>query len=188
MGIEKFITKTVVLEERTKKVHKPTHLTSILKISDTESEPAKFEKQVSNFLYENKDELGILNVFALENMLVDSVIELKDGQFILVECKLALNWHNACNARVEIQRFIAEKLYKPHNLKAPRQGFILFKKFSGDWERTASRKNENGWNFFYEEEYPLRKAGVGIPLDIIQFKGNGELVNPLIPLKEKFTH
>jgi len=141
----------------------------------------KFEKEVLNYLFENRKQLGIEEVYALENMHIDGAMKLTNGTTILLEIKYALNWRNCCNAKVAIQRFIQEELFKtlPTN-QIPERALVIFNHFSGDWaKKKENHIHDNGWSFFYEEEEVLRKKLPTIPVDIAQLTEKG-LDNPLL--------
>ena len=142
--------------------------------------PKKFENEVLSYLRENKENLGIEEAYALKNMLVDSALKLNNGQLILLEIKYALNWHNACNARVQILRFVTEKVYEHlPTSEVPEKALIVFDHFSGGWDRKPkNNKYENGWNHFYEEEATLRRKSI-MPIDIAQLT-EGTLFNPFL--------
>lgn len=147
-------------------------------IVSIEKKKVDFEKTIFNYFCENRFSLGITEVYALENMLVDGAVRLKDGRLILIECKYILNWKNECNARVEIQEFCCEKLIP--EMSDPSRALIVFKEFGGDWKTKAvSRKHVDGWTKFYEEENTMRGAyKFLLPIDIAQLTDKG-LINPL---------
>lgn len=126
-------------------------------------------------------EFGIVQAYALKGMLVDCALKLSNGEVALLEIKYALNWRNCCTARIEIQRFMAERLFEklPWN-QVPTKALIVFHHLSGDWNRRPKQHQlKNGWNFFYEEEKALRTADKLMPVDIIQLNGK-EFFNPVI--------
>jgi hypothetical protein len=141
----------------------------VAKILDA-SKAGKFEKIVLGYLNENKELLGIKAVYALKNILLDGAVRLNDERLILIECKCILDWKNECNARVEIEEFMAKKMYtKLPNPSIPERALIVFKEFCGDWDRKPNAHNfKNGWNFFYEEENAFRKERKLLPIDIAQ--------------------
>ncbi|MCS7114195.1 MAG: hypothetical protein RMJ15_03740 [Nitrososphaerota archaeon] len=81
--------------------------------------------------------LGIDKIIPLKNARVDAATTLEDGRLILIEIKYTLDWRNCCNARIEIQRFLTEKLYRDKNFKnnKPEWALIIFEHFSRDWSR-----------------------------------------------------
>jgi hypothetical protein len=142
----------------------------------------KFERETFGYLFENKDKLGIKEVYKLTNMLLDGAVRLEDGRLILLEFKYVMNCYNSSRARLEVEGFMAEKLYTQFlpALSNPERALVIFENFSGDWNRrTKDHKNLNGWTLFYEEENLLRKELKVIPIDIAQLTGK-ELINPLI--------
>jgi hypothetical protein len=180
MKVEELFTKDIKPETRRKKPSICLHCSEILATKKRNSKPAKFENEVFTNFCMDKHSQGIHEVYKLENMLIDGAIELSNGKLVLVEVKYALNWHNCCNARVEIQRFMEERLYDslPVN-KVPERALIVFHHFSRDWEEKAeNRKHKNGWNFFYEEEKALRRNPSIMPIDIVQLTKEG-MDNPL---------
>jgi len=182
MKIEELFSRDMRYEMRERKPSICSPMSKML-IKEQKSEPAKFENKVLTYLFENKNALGIEEVYALEKMLIDAAIKLFGGKLILIEVKYALNWRNCCNARVEFQRFIGEKLYENLPIdKFPERALIVFDHFSGDWDRKSKAHTlKNGWNFFYEEEKILRKKLPTIPVDIAQLTEKG-LDNPLLRL------
>jgi len=132
----------------------------------SENEPNLFETDVFNYLYRNKNELGIEKVYALQYMLVDGLLQLNDGRTVILEIKHALNWFTNCSARVEIARFLVEKRLTP--FKQPERALIIFEHFSPPWKRKT-----RGWSYFYEEESVLRNKFPPIPVDIAQLTEAG---------------
>ncbi|MGB9959861.1 MAG: hypothetical protein ACPLKQ_05010 [Candidatus Bathyarchaeales archaeon] len=182
MKIEDIFTRAKVFkpEFRKRKRERPIPISEV-NYKGGKTKPAKFEIDVLNYLKINMQELGIVEAYALKNMLVDCALKLSNGEVVLLEIKYALNWRNCCTARIEIQRFMAERLFEkiPGNL-VPTKALIVFHHFSGDWNRQPKQHQlKNGWNFFYEEENALRKADKLMPVDIIQLNGK-EFFNPLI--------
>ena len=175
MKIEDLFTKAVKPEVRKRKNPVCSPISQIPLVKEKISTPIKFEQDVLEFLYRNITPLGITNIYSLENMYLDAALELEGNRLILLEFKFALNWRTACNARIEIQRFMQEKFFEKAPLnKMPEKALIIFDHFSGNWNRTSiGHKLENGWNFFYEEENVLRKGVSTIPIDIAQLTDKG---------------
>lgn len=129
----------------------------------------QFENEVFLYLYENRNDLGIEEVCALKNMLVDGLLKLRNGKVILLEIKYALSWLPCCNARVEFQGFIAQRFYQRIPEKQqPEKALIIFHHFSRPWQRRPG-----GWSFFYEEEENLRNKFPTISVDIAQLTDSG---------------
>jgi len=149
------------------------------KIETYKREDYRFEKRVFVYLFENRNELGIKNIYVLRNMRVDGLLKLDNEKIIVLEIKYALNWQTCSNARVEVQTFIEdtgiqEEFHKHIPKKQPEATLIIFEHFSGDWKRrTINPKRENGWNLFYEEEEIIRKKLPTIPIDIAQLTEEG---------------
>jgi hypothetical protein len=145
-----------------------------LPVKNDEKPYKKFEKQVLNFLFENRKPFGIKKVYQTTNMLIDGAIIL-GGKLILLEMKYVLNWRNACVARVEVQRFVEEGLSDCIcKGKTPRRAIIVFNDFGGDWKnKTIRLENEDGWYKFYEDEKPLREGTKMSPIDIAQLTNKG---------------
>lgn len=88
-------------------------------------------------------------------MRVDGLVQLDDGKLVLVEMKYALNWKNACNARIEIQRFLYEEfcgrrwfeVITEHKKKKIDRALIIFHHFAGDW-KLAIQENIFHFNIF----------------------------------------
>ena len=165
-------------EERKRGKKKCLPLPELLTYRSIKAEYKKFEEEVPSYLNKNKEGLCIKEVYQLKNMLVDLMLKLNNGMTVLVEVKYALNWYTSCNARVEIQRFMAERLYeKCPKVGRPERALIIFNHFSRDWnEQPQGRRYKNGWNFFYEEEKALRGKFPTVPIDIVQLTEEG-LIN-----------
>ncbi len=114
------------------------------------TEPLKFENIVFNYLYENRETLGISKLYQLKNSSADGLLELASGKTVLLEIKYVLNWSNSCRARIQFMRFLAEGLHKKFCVKKPENGLIIFGNFSGDFVK-------RGWDYFYEEQNVLNK-------------------------------
>ena len=172
--IEDLFTEGNRLASRTKETEHCSAISEKLPILGNESVTSKFEKDVLNYLYVNRKRLGIEKVYPIGNMLIDGALMLKDG-LVLLEFKYALNWHNSCNARVQIQRFMEEELFE--NIDAgqrPKRALIVFDHFSSDWDDKAKcREDKNGWYFFYEDENAFRKNNSILPIDIAQLTEKG---------------
>jgi len=116
-----------------------------------------FERRVFDYLYQNREKEGIREVYVFQNMSVDGAVKLVDGRVFLIEAKSNLNWKNACNARVEVQRFMCEERFLKRFLKeepmVPIGALVIFEEFSTDWKRKLkNRDREKGWDRFYIEE------------------------------------
>ncbi|GBE56338.1 hypothetical protein BMS3Bbin16_00542 [archaeon BMS3Bbin16] len=132
-----------------------------------------FERNVFNYLLNNKSRLGINELFKFKNVRIDGALKLRDSsELILLEIKYRLNWFKTCNARIEFQLFkknFYEKLTEDSN--EIRSGLIIFEEFSGDWKRKADcRRLQNGWSYFYEEENFLKSND--FKTHIVQLKNN----------------
>lgn len=154
------------------------------KINEYKSKTYKFEKRVLVHLFENRHDLGIEKIYELKNMRVDAALKLDSGKIVLLEIKYALNWRNCCNARVEVERFVGEELFRTRayhkhiSEEQPQAALIIFEHFSGDWEkirRVQNHKHESGWSYFYEEEEILRKKFPTMPMCIAQLTKEGVL-------------
>jgi len=135
-----------------------------------------FERRVFDYLYQNREKEGIREVYVFQNMSVDGAVKLVDGRVFLVEVKSNLNWKNACNARVEVQRFMGEARFLKRFLKqeptVPIGALIIFQKFSTDWKRKLKKSDrEKGWDRFYIEEKLLEFPD--IPLRIARLTKYG---------------
>lgn len=187
MRIEDMLVRDIEYDERPRGRKKP-HLQPMgaeerdeyeSKIKMYMREDYKFEKRVFIHLFEKRDDLGIKKIYELQNMRVDGLLRLDNGKIVLLEIKYALNWQTCSNARVEVQTFIEdaciqEEFHKHIPKKQLEGALIIFRHFSGDWQRrTVNPKRENGWNFFYEEEEILRKKFPTMPMDIAQLTEDG---------------
>lgn len=147
---------------------------------ELKSKPKIFERKVLEHLFENRGLLGIREIYVLKNAFIDAAITLEDGCLVLIEVKYALDWRNCCNARIEFQRFLVDKIHeKIFEGRRPERALIVFEHFSRDWSRkTIGHEYEDGWSLFYEEEKTLRRKIPEIPVDIVQLTEHG-LYNPL---------
>src|SRR5216683_3404281 len=59
------------------------------------------EVQVFNFLFSNRENLGIREVIKFRNLLVDGQIVLSDGTRLVVEVKMRMNWMKACQSEYQ---------------------------------------------------------------------------------------
>jgi len=135
----------------------------------------EFEITVFNYLLEQKSILEINKIYKLKSSSADGILELEDGQTVLLEIKYALGWAKCCQARIQFQRFLTEGLYDKlcPNFNKPENGLIVFHHFSGDFARP--RKNrECGWVYFYEEGNVLDRSL--IKTDIVRLEDNGLLI------------
>jgi len=130
----------------------------------------EFERKLFNYLFENKDELGISKVYRLRSSGTDGLLELNGGETVLLEIKYALGWAKCCQARIQFQRFLTEKLHDEFSIRKPEHGLIIFHHFIRDWAR-----GERGWDYFYEEEKMLSKSL--IKTHIVQLTDDGRLVS-----------
>jgi hypothetical protein len=141
-------------------------LSDLQSIDEPKTEPLKFERMVFNYLFENKEALGISKLYQLRNSSADGLLELTSGKTVLLEIKYVLNWWRSCQARIQFLRFIVEKLHEKFCVNKPENGLIIFHNFSSDWTK-------KGWNNFYKEENVLNKNM--IKTDIIQLV-DGQLI------------
>jgi hypothetical protein len=110
--------------------------------------PRRYECEVFNFLWENREALGIDTVFGFRNLFVDGAVLLADGRRLAIEIKMRMNWSKALQAGAEFRRF----LQTAEATARPVQGAIVFfETFKGaGWHRRAKgRLLENGWNHWY---------------------------------------
>jgi len=124
------------------------------KTSNLKAPWAIFEKIVPRYFYEHKEELGIKRIYALHNARIDGVIELEDGETVMLECKFLLGWQKSCNARIEFELFRSYyygKFKDEFNFPKPQKGLIVFGNFNGDWSK-ISKKYKNGWGFYHENK------------------------------------
>lgn len=107
-----------------------------------------YEDEVFNFLFLNRIDLGIINVYRFKNNVLDGEIELQEGT-IPIEIKLKMNWLKACQSEWQFSQFLRRQ--ENNKLK---HGIVFFEEFSGDWAiKAKSRQRENGWNRWYNEHY-----------------------------------
>jgi len=146
--IADLISLAVTPEERKRLKPVATPLTAPLCCPESAKLPHKFECEVFNYLFENRDALGITTVFKFKNVFVDGAILLADGRRLAVEVKLRMNWTKALQAESEFRRYLMTSEANAN----PVSGLVVFfEAFQGDgWHRKAkSRLLENGWNLWY---------------------------------------
>ena len=51
-----------------------------------------YEDSVFNYLFENKQDLGIEQVYRLKNQRMDGELVLTDGSLVVIEIKMCMNW------------------------------------------------------------------------------------------------
>src|SRR5689334_22613077 len=112
--------------------HEPKITTLFAAIPATGEKPtAKYEAKVFNFLFTNKESLGIKSVMKFTALLVDGAVELTDGKRLTVEIKFRMNWAKACQAEFQFRNFL-----KRHSASYPVSGgLVFFEEFSGDWSK-----------------------------------------------------
>jgi hypothetical protein len=149
------------------------------KMKKYKSEVKRFENKVLIYLFENRNQLGISEIYRLDNCRVDALLKLDDSEVVLAEFKYALNWYTACNARTEIQSYIEGKFHENIPEKLPTKALIIFDHFSRDWDRRKnSFKYKNGWSYFYEEEERFRGNFPRISVDIAQLQEKEKKIVP----------
>jgi hypothetical protein len=148
----------------------------------------KFEDEVFNFLFKNKEKLGILKIIEFKNSIIDGGLILDNKKGVSLEIKYALGWEKSLQARLQLQRFQAEKLYEELKFPKPEHALIIFDDFSGDWKGGAKkRQNINGWNEFYREEEIFRSEKLLLQAHIMQYKDNKAYICNNKILKEFFV-
>ena len=125
-----------------------------------------YEIEVFNFLYGNKDSLGIRSVSRFKNRLVDGQIVLEDGRRLVIELKLRMNWLKACQSEWQFRHFL--KRFDSGKPSPPTGAIIFFEEFSGDWARArANRRNLFGWEVWY---LYYRDSIDGKPMDLVRLR------------------
>lgn len=167
MKISCIVNKSIESKYGTK--HKPQRKELNDYISREDPGYNEFERRVFNYLFENGEALGIRRIYRLTNASVDGLLELSNREIILLEIKSALGWAYCCQARIQLQRFLTEKLHDEFAVKKPVSALIIFQKFVGrDWR-------ERGWDLFYEEESILNEYLVRT--HIAQLTDGGSLIS-----------
>src|SRR5579862_9133990 len=109
----------------------------------------QYEAEVFNFLFANKEPLGVKNVLKFSARLVDGAVDLIGDKRLTLEIKFRMNWEKACQAEWQFRNFL-----KRHNAKAGpvAGGVVFFEEFSGAWQRPGkSKRFQDGWNHWYRE-------------------------------------
>ncbi len=145
--------------------HKPTTLTLSAPIQpNTEKAHGQYEADVLNFLFANKELLGIKAVIKFTALLVDGAVELLDGRRFTVEVKFRMNWEKACQAEWQFRNFMKRTAIRPFPVAG---GIVIFEEFSGDWTRQAARRLlENGWSHWYRGHAEVD----GFRLDLLRLR------------------
>lgn len=60
--------------------------------------PARFEIEIFNFLFTNRNELGIKSISRFRCLMIDGCVEFDNGTRLGVEIKSRMNWAEACKA------------------------------------------------------------------------------------------
>jgi hypothetical protein len=119
-----------------------------------------FEKTVFNYILENKQSLGVSNVYQLRAARTDGLLKLDTGQMVLLEIKYALGWVKCCQARIQFEWFLRRMAYYKLCVNKPENALIIFHHFSRDWARIGKKNNrQKGWNNFYDEQDNLSYYG-----------------------------
>jgi len=56
----------------------------------------EFAEEVFPYLFEHKEEQGIVEIYSFKNTSVDGALRMKDGKVIVLEIKTRLNWLYDC--------------------------------------------------------------------------------------------
>src|SRR5262245_18408826 len=92
----------------------PTVLTlSAPILPNTEKLHGQYEADVFNFLFANRERLGIRSVMKFTALLVDGAVELTDGRRLTVEVKFRMNWEKACQAEWQFRTFLKRTERRP---------------------------------------------------------------------------
>jgi len=121
-----------------------------------------FEKTVFNYILENKQSLGVSNVYQLRAARTDGLLKLDTGQMVLLEIKYALGWVKCCQARIQFESFIKLNIYGKIHIDKPENALILFNQFSRDWARMGKYNRQKGWYNFYDEQNYLSDDSLNI--------------------------
>lgn len=130
----------------------------------TESPPATFEVEVFNFVFANRERLGVSSITRCRNVRVDGLIDLADGQRLALEVKYRMNWEKACQACSQFSWFVK----RADAVERPVDGaIVVFRDFSADWaRRSPSRLLENGWNYWYTDHHEVE----GRPCNLVRLR------------------
>jgi hypothetical protein len=152
-------------EVRKRRAPKVTLLVSALDCPESPDPPLNFESTVFKYLLENKDALGIQQVFKFKNLKVDGAILLDDGRRLTVEMKYRMNWGKALEAVSEFRLFLLTPEAEAHPVSG---GVVFFEEFEGaGWHKKPKcRVLENGWNYWYTSHSRVE----GKPLDLFRLR------------------
>ena len=147
-------------------------------LANGEGAEDRYEADVFNFLFDNREMLGIEKVMKFKALLVDGAIELKDGKRLTVEVKFRMNWEKACLAEYQFRTFLKRTDRMPFSVDG---GLVVFEEFSGDWKRyTTSRLRENGWDNWYRSHSEIE----GFRVDLLRLSNDGDKKLEHYPLSE----
>ena len=111
--------------------------------------PASYEASVFNFLYAHKHELGIRDVWKCRAVRIDGLLDLDDGQRVVLEVKYRMNWEKACQACAQFSWFLR---HPEAQSPSPTGALVVFEEFARDWARRSPRRLlEEGWNYWYTD-------------------------------------
>lgn len=74
---------------------------------------SQYESDVFDFLWANKEALGIKSVMKFTARILDGAVELMDGRRLTVEVKFRMNWEKACQAEWQFRTFMKRTDRKP---------------------------------------------------------------------------
>ena len=134
---------------------------------------ARFEQQVFNFLLAHRHRLGIADVFFCRNLVIDGLLRLHDGRFVLLEAKYRRNWSLACRAEWQIRQFLQTPT--GHDYRA-RHAIVVFEQFSGDWAHPMAGV-ECGWRNWFRDYY-WAKDRCPIHISLVRFSQGGLFTPP----------
>ncbi len=134
---------------------------------------AEFERRCFNFLHAHRGVFGIAEIFLCKNLVIDGLVRLQDGRFILVEVKYRLNWSLACRTEWQFRQF--QQTPTGHDYPA-RHAIVVFEEFSADWAKPVGGI-ESGWRNWYRDYYWPRDRR-SIRLSLVRFSGGRLLTAP----------
>ena len=118
--------------------------------------PASYETSVFNFLYARKHELGVRDVWKCRAVRIDGLLDLDDGQRVMLEVKYRMNWEKACQACAQFSWFFR---HPEAQSPSPTGALVVFEEFTADWaRRSPTRLLEEGWNYWYTDHSDVEDA------------------------------
>ena len=128
-----------------------------------------YEDSVFNYLFENKQDLGIEQVYRLKNQRMDGELVLTDGSLVVIEIKMCMNWLKACQSGSQLRTYLSARRKAFPELPDPKAAIVFFEEFTGDWNRKMkSHATVLGWIGWYNGHNQID----GIPFQLVRLRNS----------------